>query len=164
VPATSWFPISTINRICKAPAPPSLRCGGVRGRSDWARLRRQEGDPLRRLHGGQRSVLADQCGQSGDDQRTGHVDLPRPQAPARTARTGARVINSDPRRPSEIVEFTTTGKFVAQFAIDPNQGGSFGLAFAPKFDDFVRFAAVNDNALTLSVWQLPIVESSSENR
>jgi DNA-binding beta-propeller fold protein YncE len=78
--------------------------------------------------------------------------------------SNADVINSNPKRPSEIVEFTKTGKFVAQFPIDPNQGGSFGLAFAPKFDDFVRFAAVNDNALTLSVWELPIEESTNENQ
>jgi hypothetical protein len=36
--------------------------------------------------------------------------------------------NADPNQPSELVEFTTQGKFVAQFSLDPNNGGAFGLA------------------------------------
>ena len=35
--------------------------------------------------------------------------------------------NADPNQPSELVEFTTTGQFVAQYPIDANNGGAFGL-------------------------------------
>ena len=36
-------------------------------------------------------------------------------------------INGDPNQPSEIVEFTLSGRFVKQLSMDPAQGGSFGL-------------------------------------
>ena len=65
------------------------------------------------------------------------------------------VINSDPAQPSEIVEFTTHGRFVAQLSVDPAQGGSFGLGFLRVNDDAVRFAAVDDNTATIMVWTLP---------
>ena len=65
------------------------------------------------------------------------------------------VINSDPTQPSEIVEFTTHGRFIAQLSVDPAQGGSFGLGFLRISDDAVRFAAVDDNTATIMVWTLP---------
>ncbi len=65
------------------------------------------------------------------------------------------VINSDPAQPSEIVEFTTDGRFIAQLSVDPAQGGSFGLGFLRMSDDTVRFAAVDDNTATIMVWTLP---------
>ena len=34
--------------------------------------------------------------------------------------------NAVPNQPSEIVEYTTTGEFVARRSIDPNNGGAFG--------------------------------------
>ncbi|MGF6301145.1 sugar lactone lactonase YvrE [Paraburkholderia sp. WC7.3d] len=64
-------------------------------------------------------------------------------------------VNSDPKQPSEIVEFTPQGRFVAQLSIDPAPDGAFGLAFTPPHQEFVRFAAVNDNTNTVTVWQLP---------
>jgi hypothetical protein len=64
------------------------------------------------------------------------------------------VINSDPNQPSEIVEFTTAGRFVKQLSMDPAQGGSFGLAVATQGRS-VLFAAVDDAANTLSIWTLP---------
>jgi hypothetical protein len=39
--------------------------------------------------------------------------------------------NADPNQPSELVEFTTTGQFVAQYSIDANNGGAFGVAMDP---------------------------------
>ena len=71
-------------------------------------------------------------------------------------------VNADPNQPSELVEFTTTGQFVGQFSIDPNNGGAFGLALS-SVGGKLRIAAVDDNAgpgnagspystPTLSVW------------
>jgi hypothetical protein len=68
--------------------------------------------------------------------------------------SNADVINSDPNQPSEIVEFTTNGRFVKQLSMDPSQGGSFGLNVAVT-GRTARFAAVDDNAGTLSIWTLP---------
>jgi hypothetical protein len=64
------------------------------------------------------------------------------------------VINSDPNQPSEIVEFTTSGRFVKQLSVDPQQGGSFGLAVATS-RGVARFAAVDDVTGTLLIWTLP---------
>ncbi len=64
------------------------------------------------------------------------------------------VINSDPNQPSEIVEFTTGGRFVKQLSVDPMQGGSFGLAVAEE-GRVVKFAAVDDVTGTLLIWTLP---------
>jgi hypothetical protein len=61
-------------------------------------------------------------------------------------------------QPSEIVEFTTGGKFIAQLSVDPAVGGSFGLGLASMGDDFIRFAAVDDNTATIMVWTLPVGE------
>ena len=63
-------------------------------------------------------------------------------------------INSNPARPSEIVEFTLGGQFVKQISVDPAQGGSFGLN-VQTVNDVARFAAVNDNASVLLIWTLP---------
>ncbi len=60
--------------------------------------------------------------------------------------------NADPNQPSEIVEFTTTGQFVTQFSVDPNNGGAFGLAINPLGLGVIRVAAVDDNQNTLSMW------------
>lgn len=62
-------------------------------------------------------------------------------------------INSDPAQPSEIVEFTKEGTFVKQLSVDPAQGGSFGLA-VHNSEDVATFAAVDDNAATLIIWQI----------
>jgi len=60
-------------------------------------------------------------------------------------------VNLDPTHPSEIVEFTSKGKFVAQFSIDPAPGSAFGLALESSGDGF-RFAAVDDALNVLDVW------------
>jgi hypothetical protein len=63
-------------------------------------------------------------------------------------------VNPDPAQPSEIVEYTSTGHFVAQFPIDPGSGSAFGLALA-SFEDGFRFAAVDDATNVLDVWLVP---------
>ena len=61
------------------------------------------------------------------------------------------IINSDPNQPSEIVEFTTTGQFIKELSVDPNQGGSFGLnVFATGSTS--TFAAVDDNQSAIDIW------------
>jgi hypothetical protein len=67
--------------------------------------------------------------------------------------TNNDVINSDPNQPSEIVEFTKNGEFVKEIPVDPNQGGSFGLAVSST-DDTAILAAVDDNTATLTIWML----------
>lgn len=60
-------------------------------------------------------------------------------------------VNFDAKHPSEIVEFTSKGKFVAQFSIDPAPGSAFGLALESSGAGF-RFAAVDDALNVLDVW------------
>jgi hypothetical protein len=66
-----------------------------------------------------------------------------------TANGDALLSNADPTQPSEIVEFTTSGKFVGQFNVDAAEGGAFGLAVSgtepgPNRNHGV-FAFVDDN-------------------
>jgi hypothetical protein len=68
-------------------------------------------------------------------------------------------INPDPAQPSELVEFTTTGKFVKEISVDSNFGGSFGLAVETS-GNTVHFAAVDDNVSTLLDWQFPLPENA----
>jgi DNA-binding beta-propeller fold protein YncE len=69
--------------------------------------------------------------------------------------TNNDVINSDPAQPSEIVEFTKGGEFVKEISVDPNQGGSFGLAVAVNSNGTATLAAVDDNTASLTIWTLP---------
>ena len=62
--------------------------------------------------------------------------------------------NVDPNQPSELVEFTLEGKFVSQYSVDKNNGGAFGIGLT-VVDGAVRFAAVDDNANSLSMWTMP---------
>ncbi|MEA3120295.1 MAG: hypothetical protein QOI13_3565 [Paraburkholderia sp.] len=64
-------------------------------------------------------------------------------------------VNADAKHPSEIVEFTPQGRFVAELSIDPAPAAAFGIAFTQPEHEFVRFAAVNDNTNTVTVWTLP---------
>ncbi len=66
--------------------------------------------------------------------------------------------SADPAQPSEIVEFTKTGKFVGQFNVHQNEGGAFGVAtsrsetvIAGQEVDIDRLAVVNDNANDVAV-------------
>jgi hypothetical protein len=65
--------------------------------------------------------------------------------------TQGDAVNPDPNQPSEIVEFTREGEFVAQVSVDPAPGGAFGLALRPLEDGFV-FATVDDNTVVLDIW------------
>jgi hypothetical protein len=60
------------------------------------------------------------------------------------------VINVDANQPSEIVEFTKSGKFVKELSVDPNLGGSFGLA-VNLVNHVASFAAVDDNAANITI-------------
>jgi len=63
-------------------------------------------------------------------------------------------VNPDPNQPSEIVEFTLSGKFVAQFSVDSaGEGGAFGIALFGS-GDHLRFAAVDDILNVLDVWDV----------
>ena len=66
--------------------------------------------------------------------------------------TNGDAINGDPNFPSEMVEFTRSGKFVAQFSVETSgQGGAFGIALAVH-EDVLRLAAVDDVVNTLEIW------------
>jgi len=60
--------------------------------------------------------------------------------------------NADPNQPSELVEFTTSGKFVSQYSVDPNEGGAFGLALTNLGSGLLRFAAIDDVTNMLTMW------------
>jgi hypothetical protein len=64
------------------------------------------------------------------------------------------VINSDTNQPSELVEFTVDGQFVANRPVDPAQGGSFGMAVTATRHGVITFAAVDDNTATLQIWEV----------
>ena len=53
-------------------------------------------------------------------------------------------MNGNPRRPSEIVEFTKTGAFVAESNVDAGQGGAFGPATRLGVGALFDFAADDD--------------------
>lgn len=62
-------------------------------------------------------------------------------------------VNPDPAQPSEIVEFSPAGRFVAQFSVDSAPGAAFGLDIARQEDGF-RLAAVDDALNALDVWDV----------
>lgn len=66
-------------------------------------------------------------------------------------------INPDANQSSEIVEFTTDGKFVREIAVDQAAGGSFGMAVANS-DGKVRFAFVDDVNNSLVIWSFSFME------
>jgi hypothetical protein len=63
-------------------------------------------------------------------------------------------INPDQNQPSELVEFTVQGQFIGQLSVDPAEGGAFGLNIVIATDGVVRFAAVDDNANTITLWKM----------
>jgi hypothetical protein len=60
-------------------------------------------------------------------------------------------VNPDPTQPSEIVEFTKTGKFIAQFNVDAAPDGAFGVGTAPAGLQTFRLVVVDDNANDLTL-------------
>ena len=70
--------------------------------------------------------------------------------------TNGDAVNADANFPSEMVEFTTKGKFVDQLSVDSSgQGGAFGLALA-RIGSNWQVAAVDDITNTLKVWNVPL--------
>jgi hypothetical protein len=66
--------------------------------------------------------------------------------------TNGDAINGDPNHPSEMIEFTPAGSFVAAMSVDTGgQGGAFGIAIRGD-SDLLRLAAVDDVTNTLKVW------------
>jgi hypothetical protein len=63
-------------------------------------------------------------------------------------------VNGDPTHPSEIVEFTTAGKFVSESNIDSGQGGAFGIAVSGSHYPFI-FAAVDDVPNSVTIFNAP---------
>ncbi len=63
-------------------------------------------------------------------------------------------INPDPNQPSELVEFTVDGQFVAERPVDPAQGGAFGLAAKSTRRGVTTFAAVDDNTASIEIWEV----------
>ena len=63
-------------------------------------------------------------------------------------------VNPDPNQQSEIVEFTKSGKFVTEFAVDSTVGAAFGIAIDAPSEHAADFAAVNDTLNTLIVYDL----------
>jgi hypothetical protein len=60
--------------------------------------------------------------------------------------------NVDPNQPSELVEYTAAGAFLAQMPVDPNNGGAFGVAINNMGWGTFRLAAVDDDTNTLKIW------------
>ncbi|MBV8854908.1 MAG: hypothetical protein JOY91_15965 [Sinobacteraceae bacterium] len=65
-------------------------------------------------------------------------------------------INSDMLHPSEIVEFTTHGRFVREYNVDASQGGAFGLDTTRDRDDDFNYAVIDDVTNNLSVYHLTV--------
>jgi hypothetical protein len=63
-------------------------------------------------------------------------------------------VNTDPNHLNELVEITTSGKFVSEFQLDTGAGGgAFGVAVTSD-NGVLRFAAVDDNTNTVHIWTL----------
>jgi hypothetical protein len=60
-------------------------------------------------------------------------------------------VNADPNQPSEIAEFTTKGKFLAQISLNTMAAAPFGIALQTS-DDTITFAAVNDDTNQLEIF------------
>jgi DNA-binding beta-propeller fold protein YncE len=66
--------------------------------------------------------------------------------------TNGDAVNPDPTQPSELVEFTPGGVFVAERPVNgAAQGGAFGIAVR-RVGDRIVFAAVDDVLNNLDVW------------
>jgi hypothetical protein len=62
-------------------------------------------------------------------------------------------VNPNLKHSSELVEFTPSGRFVAQFQVDPSAGAAFGLAVTEN-NNAIRFAAVDDATNMLGIWRI----------
>ena len=62
-------------------------------------------------------------------------------------------VSPDATEPSEIVEFTRSGRFVRQYSVDPNLGSAFALGIV-EHDDSQVFAYVDDFLSTCTILNL----------
>ena len=62
-------------------------------------------------------------------------------------------VSQDPNQPSEIVEFTRSGRFVRQYSVDPNLGSAFALGIE-NHEDTKVFAYVDDFLSTCTILNL----------
>src|SRR4029077_18616808 len=62
-------------------------------------------------------------------------------------------VSQDPNEPSEIVEFTRSGRFVRQYSVDPNLGSAFALGIEDRNGTEV-FAYVDDFLSTCTILNL----------
>ena len=67
-------------------------------------------------------------------------------------------VNGDPLHPSEIIEFTRSGRFIRAYDVDPVQGGAFGIDTVLRGDDSYNYAVVDDVTNSISVYRLPAEE------
>ena len=67
--------------------------------------------------------------------------------------TQGDAVNVDATQPSEVVEFTPEGQFVAQISVDLGTGGAFGIALQESNGGFT-LATVEDNGMPpfLDIW------------
>ncbi|HLK55532.1 MAG TPA: hypothetical protein VKU00_03160, partial [Chthonomonadaceae bacterium] len=73
--------------------------------------------------------------------------------------TNGDAVNGDPNFPSEMVEFTPSGTFVAQTPVNSTgQGGAFGLTLVGS-DDYMLLIAVDDIANALNIWSVVLPDS-----
>jgi DNA-binding beta-propeller fold protein YncE len=64
-------------------------------------------------------------------------------------------VNADPTQPSELVEFTPRGQFIAETPVDSTgEGGAFGIAVSSPQGNVVEFAAVDDLTNSLDIWTI----------
>jgi hypothetical protein len=66
---------------------------------------------------------------------------------------GTRTLRPAPTEPSEIVEFTRSGRFVRQYSVDPNLDSAFALGIV-SHDDSQVFAYVDDFLSTCTILNL----------
>ena len=64
-------------------------------------------------------------------------------------------VNADTTHPSEIVEFTRSGRFVREYNVDASQGGAFGIDTLSRAIGGFNYAVIDDVTNSLSVYWLP---------
>lgn len=65
-------------------------------------------------------------------------------------------VNADTAHPSEIVEFTPSGRFVREYNVDASQGGAFGLDALVDSDGAPNYAVVDDVTNSVAVYRLHV--------
>jgi hypothetical protein len=63
-------------------------------------------------------------------------------------------VNADVTHPSEMIEFTESGQFIAEYNVDASQGGAFGIDTASGSGAAFNYAAVDDVTNSLSAFRL----------